>query len=63
MQKAKVINKQQVGICSEVRRHTSWAWTGVATLPVPMAHTGSYASTTLVQSDILSVKQRSAPKE
>jgi hypothetical protein len=29
---------------------TSCACAGVATLPVPMAHTGSYATTTLVQS-------------
>lgn len=27
---------------------TSWACSGVAVLPVPMAHTGSYAITTLV---------------
>ena len=29
---------------------TSCAWAGEATLPVPMAHTGSYATTTLDQS-------------
>jgi hypothetical protein len=27
----------------------SWAWAVVATLPVPMAHTGSYAITILLQ--------------
>ncbi len=28
---------------------TSWAWAGDAVLPVPMAHTGSYATTILSQ--------------
>lgn len=33
---------------------TSWACSGVATLPVPIAHTGSYAMTTLSQLGIAS---------
>jgi hypothetical protein len=39
-------------LCSQPRSFacTSCACAGVATLPVPIAHTGSYATTTLLQS-------------
>ena len=33
-----------------IMKQTFLTWSGVAVLPVPMAHTGSYAMTTLLQS-------------
>jgi len=37
---------------------TSWAMAGEATLPVPMAHTGSYATATLAQSFSVSLPSK-----
>lgn len=39
--------------CSGVNSGTSWACSGEATLPVPMAQIGSYAITTFAQHPIL----------
>jgi hypothetical protein len=52
------VEKKSCSYCSCIRSYTSWAWAGVATLPVPIAQTGSYANTTFVQSDIFSAKQK-----